>query len=47
VIKADREAALAHAARNEPIKGGVATAEGAVARYRETPMWAAFSPGGN
>jgi integrase len=47
-IKADREAALAQAARNEPIKGGVATAEGTIAwlidRYRDTPMWAAFSP---
>jgi hypothetical protein len=30
-IKADREVALAQAARNEPIKGGIATAEGTVA----------------
>ena len=47
-IKADREAALAQAARNETIKGGVATAEGTVAwlidRFRETTIWANLSP---
>jgi integrase len=47
-FRAEYEAAIAAADRGEPVAKGPGAAEGSIAwliaRFRETPMWAAFSP---